>query len=386
MDFEGEICFDVSDFLSQKCMKLNCSQDELAAALSVVNRAVSPNNTLPVLNNILLKAEGKKLFLSATNLEVAISASFEADVENEGTLTVPAKVLTSYVMLLGSDKVKLSVINGTTLEVKTKGSDTKMKGISSEEFPLLPKLDKPDSFMLPVKDLSKAIEQVVFAASTNISRPVLTGIYWQITGKEMKLAATDSYRLGEKTIELEKDVGLDIKFILPSKTAHELAKVLSGTDAKEIEVKVTKSQIKFTVDGVELLSRLIEGNYPDYGKILPSESKTTAALGTEDMMLGLKKVSVIVKDNSNNVKLKTEKGKVVISSDETQVGEGFVELEADTKGESMEVALNVQYLLDVLSHVDDNKVNLGLNDALSPVKIVSAKPSGTLHIIMPLKV
>lgn len=372
--------------LSQKHMKLTCSQEDLTHALSIVNRAVSPNNTLPVLNNILLKAEGKKLFLSATNLEVAINASFEADVKNEGTLTVPAKALTSYAALLSDKKVDLSVVNGTTLEIKTSGSDTKMKGISSEEFPLLPKLDKPDTFKLPTKDLSKAIEQVVFAASTNISRPVLTGIFWQITGKVMKLAATDSYRLGEKTIELESDVGLDFSFILPSKTAHELAKILSSTEEEEIEVKVTKSQIHFKVDGVELLSRLIEGNYPDYGKILPKECKTSATLKTEDMILGLKKVSVIVKDNSNNVKISVGDGKIIVSSDETQVGQGQVELEAETEGDSLEAALNVQYLLDVLSHVKDKQVNLGLNDGLSPVKVVPAKPSGALHIIMPLKV
>ncbi len=367
-------------------MKLTCSQEDLTTALSIVNRAVSPNNTLPVLNNILLKAEGKKVFLSATNLEVAMSASFEADVENEGTLTVPAKALTSYVALLSEGKVDLSVINGTTLEVKTKGSDTKMKGISSEEFPLLPKLDKPDTFVLPTKRLSSAIEQVVFAASTNISRPVLTGIFWQIKGKEMKFAATDSYRLSEKTVELEKDVGLDISFILPAKTAHELAKVLSATEEKELEVKVTKSQIKFKVDGVELLSRLIEGNYPDYDKILPKENKTTAKLGVEEMTLGLKKVSVIVRDNNNNVKVKIGGGKIVIFSDETQVGQGQVELEAETEGDELEAALNVQYLLDVLGHLGDDQVNFSLNDGLSPVKVVPVKPSGTLHIIMPLKV
>jgi DNA polymerase III subunit beta len=367
-------------------MKLNCLQSDLTTALSIVNRAVSPNNTLPVLNNILLKAEGKKLFLSATNLEIAINASIDADVKNEGALTVPAKVLTGYVSLLRDEKVDLSVVNGTTLEVETTGSDTKMKGISSDEFPLLPKLDKPDSFKLPCKSLGKMIEDTVFSASTNISRPVLTGLFWKIAGKTMKLAATDSYRLSEKTVELEKDLGLDLSFILPSKTAHELAKVLSLTNQGEIEVKVTKNQIKFKVDGIELMSRLIEGNYPDYQKILPKESKTSARLKTEDMVLGLKKVSVIVKENNNNVKVSIEDGKVLISSDETQVGQGTVELPAETEGEKLVAALNVQYLLDVLSHIGDNQVNFGLNDGLSPVKVVPVKASGALHIIMPLKV
>lgn len=367
-------------------MKISCSQADLAAALSIVNRAVSPNNTLPVLNNILLKAEGKKLFLSATNLEVAINASFDADVENEGSLTVPAKVLNGYVSLLGDEKISLAVVNGTSLEIKSTGSDTKMKGISSDEFPLLPKLDKPDTFQMPVENLAKAIEQVVFAASTNISRPVLTGLFWQITGKTMKLAATDSYRLGEKIITLEKDLGLDTAFIVPAKTAYELAKILEATEAKEVEVKVTKSQILFKVDGVELMSRLIEGNFPDYEKILPKESKTTAKLGTEDLILGIKKVSVIVRENNNNIKFKVDSGKLVIFSDDTQVGEGQVELVAETDGDSLETALNAQYLLDVLTRIEDKEVKISLNDGLSPVKVLPAKSSGQTHIIMPLKI
>jgi DNA polymerase-3 subunit beta len=367
-------------------MKLKCLQSDLASALSIVNRAVSPNNTLPVLNNILLKAEGKKLFLSATNLEVAISASIEADVENEGTLTVPAKVLSGYASLLKDETVEISVVNGTTLEVKTRGSDTKMKGISSEEFPLLPKLKDPDDFTLPTRHLQKAVEQAVFAASTNISRPVLTGLYWQIVGKKIKLAATDSYRLSEKTLEMDKDIGLDTSFILPAKTAHELAKALSAIEVDEIKVKVTKNQIQFKIGGIELMSRLIEGNYPDYEKILPKECKTSAKLNTDDLVLGLKKVSVIVRENSNNVRIKVGGGKMLISSDETQVGQGSVELDAETEGEELEAALNVQYLLDILGHINDDKVNFGLNDGLSPVKVLPAQSSGSLHIIMPLKV
>lgn len=367
-------------------MKLTCAQTDLASALSLVNRAVSPNSTLPVLNNILLKAEGKRLFLSATNLEIAISASFEAELENEGTLTVPAKIFSSYVALLNDKDVMLSVNGGNTLQVQSKGSNTKMKGISSEEFPLLPKLDKPDILKFPVKTILSALEQVVFAASTNISRPVLTGVYWQVSGKQTKLAATDSYRLGEKTLMTEKDFEKDLSFIVPSKTAQELMKVLSSTSATEFDAYVSKGQILFKVDGVELMSRLIEGNFPDYEKILPKEIKTTALLSTEDLILGLKKVSVIVRENSNNVRLKVHKDGLQIASEETQVGQGSTDLAAQVTGEGIETALNVQYLLDVLSHLGSKEVNLGLNDGLSPVMVTPTSGTDYLHIIMPLKV
>lgn len=367
-------------------MKLSCAQADLSTALNLVNRAVSPNNTLPVLNNILLRAEGKRLFLSATNLEIAISASFEAEVENEGTLTVPAKVISSYVALLNDKEVSLSVTGGNTLLVQSKGSRTNVKGISSEEFPLLPKLEKPDVFKFPTKVIFAALEQVSFAASTNISRPVLTGIFWQVVGQTMKLAATDSYRLSEKTITLTKDQNVDVAFIVPSKTAQELAKILSATNQDEFEVHVAKSQVLFKVDGVELTSRLIEGNFPDYDKILPKESKTKVSLFTEDFVLGLKKVSVIVRENNNNVKIKVQHDALQIASDETQVGQGVTDLSAKVDGEGLETALNVQYLLDVLSHLNDKEVHLGLNDGLSPVMVTPASSKDYLHIIMPLKV
>ncbi len=367
-------------------MKLICSQPDLSSALSIVNRAVSPNNTLPVLNNILVRAEGRRVFLSATNLEIAINASFEADVQNEGALTIPAKTITAYVSLLANKPVELTVQSGASLELKAEGSKTMIKGIPAEEFPLLPTLNNPDTFKLPVAEFREAIDCVSFAASTNISRPVLTGIYCQINGAKLKLAATDSYRLSEKTITLEKDTGVDLSFIVPSRTAIELAKILSGSQEKEVEVRVSKGQVMFKADGVELMSRLIEGNYPDYEKILPKDAKIGTTMNREEFSLALRKVSVLVKDYNNNVKVRLGDGKLVVFSDETQLGHGTVELPVDAKGETVEVSLNVQYLLDVLGHVDGDEVKIGLNDGLSPVKVEPVKASGTLHIIMPLKV
>lgn len=368
-------------------MKLRCKQADFSLALSLVNRAVSPNNTLPVLNNIYLKAEGKKLLLRATNLEIAISAAMDAEVENEGTLTIPAKLLSSYVNLLENSEVELHVQSGNTLVVRSPGSETKIKGISSEEFPLLPKLEKPESFRLPVRLVREALEQVTFSASTNVSRPILTGLFWQLNGQVLKIAATDSYRLAEKTVQIPKDLSMDINFIVPSKTALEFSKVLEAAKEEEFELAATKGQILFKVDGVELTSRLIEGNFPDYEKILPKETKTKAVLSTEAFQLGLKKLSVIVRENNNNVKIRLEKGKMLIFSDETQVGQGATEIPLENlEGEGTETALNVQYLLDVLNHLHSEKVHFSLNDGLSPVMVCPLPESGYLHIIMPLKV
>lgn len=367
-------------------MKLNCAQADLALALTLVNRAVSSNNTLPVLNNILLKAEGKKLLLRATNLEIAISAAIDAEVENEGTLTIPAKILTSYVGLLEDTSISVSVSNGTTLLIRSPGSETKMKGISSEEFPLLPKLDNPQILKLPVKDMSEALEQVVFACSTNISRPVLTGLFWTINGDTMKVVATDSYRLGEKTLTLDGGEYPETSFIVPSKTAQELGKILETAKEKEFEVRIGKGQILFKIDGVEILSRLIEGSFPDYEKILPKESKSKAVISTEKFIVGLKKMAVLVRENNNNVKIRLEQGKLVIFTEDTQVGQGASEvLTEEMTGDGGETALNAQYLLDVLTRSKSQKVNFSLNDGLSPVMVTPVEVSGIVHIIMPLK-
>lgn len=366
-------------------MKIKCTQHDLSSALAIVNRAVSSNNTLPVLNNIRLFAEKGELKLSATNLEIAINATVMAEVEREGSITVPAKSIAAYIGLLKNEMLELE-LSGTDLLIKSTGSDTNMKGIPSDEFPLLPKIDSGITLFLPADAVRNAIDMVAFAASTNISRPVLTGIFWQMSGDSMKLAATDSYRLAEKTMVLEENIEEDVKFILPAKTAQELSKILGMLDCETLEMRIGKGQIVFTANGVELTSRLIEGNFPDYEKILPTESKTKANILTDDLTLALKKMSVIVRDNNNNVKLSVGSGKVSIVSDETQVGYGNSDLEAETNGDTQETALNASYVLEVLSHLKDDRVYLGLNDGLSPVKVEPAEESGYVHIIMPLKI
>lgn len=367
-------------------MKLSVPQTDFAHALSVVSRAVNPNNTLPVLNNILIVAEGKRVTLRATNLEIAMSASFEANVINEGSLTVPSRALIAYVSLLTGD-LELTVTGGSTLEISAKDSKSTMKGISAEEFPRLPKLESPKSFTLPAAQLKHAIDEVVFSASSNISRPVLTGVLLRIKESTLILTATDSYRLSEKRVSLESSVeNPELSIIIPSKTAFELARVLPDGEKATLEVEVSKGQIAFIADGIQIISRLIEGNFPDYEKILPDSIKTEATLDREAFILALKKVSVIVKDSNNNVRIRVGEQKVEVVSDETQIGQGKAEVVAATTGEVLEAALNVQYLIDVLSHLEDESIHLGLNDGLSPVKVVPEKTSGYLHIIMPLKV
>jgi len=365
-------------------MKLECSGVELASALSIVGRAVSPNNTLPVLNNILLEAKEGRLFLTATNLEIALHASCAAQISLEGALTVPAKTFVSYISFLKDEPVSLEV-DGLTLKVETSGSQTEIKGLASGEFPKLPTLKESQCIDLPTDDLSRALDEVVFSASLNVSRPVLTGVFLLVKDGFMKWVATDSYRLSERTLALGAEAA-DFSLILPAKTITELARILGGSQDKFLKLEHSKNQAKFTVGSVELLTRLIEGQFPDYVKILPKTIQTQAELKADDFLLALRKISVLVKDLNNHVRVRVESGKISVMTEENQLGKGRVELKVQTQGDELETALNVQYLMDILSKLSGEVVDFGLNDGLSPVKVTPQKRSGFLHIIMPLKV
>ncbi len=368
-------------------MKLFCAQKDLDYALNVVNKAIGSNNTLPVLNNILIKAEGKKLFFSSTNLEIAISCSISADVRSEGAITVPAKLITNYVSLLTDEKVEVSVVEGVSLAVNSSSSHTKIKCISSDEFPLIPKVEKGQEFSIGVDDFYKAITETVFAASFNTTRPVLSGVFVKTEGEELKIVATDSYRLAEKTLKPLKTPKESFAVIVPAKTMMELGKILSKSDGKEVKANVSKNQISFSVDGVELISRLIEGKYPDYEKIIPKDSKTKFEVSVEDFSLVLKRVSLFARENNNSVKLSvTNDGRLTVSSEETKVGEEKAEISVKVSGENNKISLNSQYLLDVLTYISDDKVLFSMNDKASPARISPVEGGGYVYIIMPLKV
>ncbi len=368
-------------------MKLFCSQKDLDYAVGIVSKAISPNNTLPVLNNILVKAEGKKLCFSATNLEIAICCSVEADVRNEGSTTVPAKLLASYIALITDDKVEINLMEGNTLSISSASSNTKIKCINADEFPLIPTVEKGVEFTVNTNDFHTSINETVFAASSNVSRPVLSGVLICLKGEFMKLVATDSYRLAEKKIKLEDKPTEDVYCIVPGRTMAELSKVISKSEVKEVKVNISKNQILFSIDGVELISRLIDGRFPDYEKIIPSEAKTTCTVSVEDLSLVLRRVSLFARENNNSVKIAvTNDGRMVVSSEETKIGEEKAELSIKIEGENNKISLNSQYLLDVLTYIEEENVFLQMNDKSSPAVIRPVKTDDYVYIIMPLKV
>lgn len=368
-------------------MKLICAQADLDRALNIVSKAITPNTTLPVLNNILIKAEGNKLLFSATNLEVAIQYFIPAEVKNEGAITIPAKLLSAYIGLLKDDKVEISLLEGDTIHLKSATSQTKIKGINANEFPVIPKAEKENTVKVPTRDLDLAIMQTVFAASTNTSRPVLSGVFFDVTKDAVKLVATDSYRLAERSIELKEKSGATVQCIVPARTIMELGKILNKAQEHDTELNISKNQILFIVGDVQLMSRLIEGKFPPYEKIIPKETKTKIEVDSEELVNVVRRVSLFARENNNSIKVSaTNDGKLSISTDETKVGEERAEINVKINGENNKIALNAQYLLDVLNFIQSDKVLLEIEDKLSPAIIKPLKKSDYVYIIMPLKI
>lgn len=368
-------------------MKLICAQADLDLALNIVNKAITPNSTMPVLNNILLRADGKRLYFSATNLDIAIQYFIPADVKNEGSITVPAKLISSYISLLKDDKVEIFIIDNDTVHFRSQTSQTKINGINAHEFPVIPKVEKENTVKIPTKLLETAIMQTAFAASNNTARPILSGVYFDIDKDTLKIVATDSYRLAEKTIKLNEIVATNVQCIVPARTVMELGKILSKLDDPDVELNISKNQVLFIAGDVQLMSRLIEGKFPPYEKIIPKDTKTKIEVDVEELSNVSRRVGLFARENNNSIKVSaTNNGKLSLATEETTVGEEKAELNVIIDGENNKIAINAQYLLDVLTFIQSDKVMFEIYDKLSPAVIRPVKEKDYVYIIMPLKI
>lgn len=386
----GEACRLLKNFYNNRVnqetsMKFICQQQDLAQALNVVSRAISANNTLPVLNNVLVKTENGRAVFIATNLEIAITARIPVTVIEEGGLTVPAKIFTNYVNLLQSGEVEIKRAKNETLEIKAHAAQSRIKGVAAEEFPLIPIVEAVVTFSLSGKVFSDMINKTSFAASGNLTRPVLSGVCFDLKTDRFTMVATDSYRLSEIGFNLIDRLEKSFTSIVPARTTIELGKIIGKYEDARVDVFFTKNQILFRVEDIELTSRLIEGVFPDYQKIIPAAKKSLAQVKRDDFLTALRKVSLFVPDN-NCVKIEVKGDTLKLFTEETQVGSGDTSVLIALEGEENTIALNSQYLLDVLQVLDSENVFLELTDKLSPVVLRTEKDDNFLHIIMPLKV
>lgn len=363
-------------------MKFSCTQENLNYGLNTVSHVASKNVSLPILNNVLIAAENGALKLTTTNLEIGINCQIRGKIEKEGKITIQAKLLSDYINSLPNERVDLEV-EGDNLKIKSGKAKTTIKGSSSEEFPLIPKVEKNKGFQVKAREFKKAITQVIYAAAADESRPEISGVFLKSDGKEIILAATDSYRLAEKKIKAEKasEVG---GVIIPTRTLMEINRILTD-QTEEVSFFINENQILFVFDGIELVSRLIEGQYPEYQQIIPQGGKTKVELNVQEFIKIVKTTSLFCQSGINDISLEIKKGEVVVSASNSQLGENISRLKAEIEGEENNIVFNYRYLLDGLSSVESEEIILELTDNASPGLIKPKGLSDYIYLIMPIR-
>ncbi len=362
-------------------MKLQVTQENLAKALNSVARVANTRGTLPILANVVLRTVGTRLTIAATNLDIAITHYIGSKVTEEGSITVPARLMQDFVSSLPSGVIELS-LDDYKLHITTDQYNSVINGVSAEEFPVMPAITEGKTWSVPAKTLKKALQQVLVAASADEARPVLTGVYFHIHEGNLYMASTDSYRLAEKNIGAVKE---EVKLLIPASAMQDLLRLLGDGD-EAVEVTHDDQQVLFKVGEVELVTRLIEGNYPDYRKLVPSAFATEATLKRADFVNITKVSSLFARESAGSVTvhLDPEAGTVSIRSIASQLGENTASATAKVSSEGT-ITLNSRYLLDALGTLSGDEVKLCFNGKLEPCVLKDAANDDYTHVIMPLK-
>src|SRR6185436_3903363 len=376
-------------------MKLSCLQENLKRGLAIVSHAVAGKSTLPVLSNILLASDDGRLRLAATNLELGITCWIGAKIDEEGAVTVPAKLLADVVGGLPNDKINLALDARTqTLNLTCARFEASIKGIEADEFPVIPTIaEREPTAAFPPDLLRETIDQVAFAAATDDTRPVLAGVLMRLKGKTATLAAADGFRLALRTIELPEPIAEPLEVIVPARALLELARIIGDVEGN-VEVTITPSggQVLFHTESTDLVSRLIEGRYPDIERIIPSSYTTRTVLETQDLAKAVRLASYFATASSNIVRLTIESGgdlapgKLTISANAAEVGDNKGVLDGMVHGEGGQIALNVRFLGEALNAIKTPQIVIETQTAQNPGVFKPVGTEGYLHIVMPMTV
>ena len=363
-------------------MKVATTQAQLAKALSAVSRFVNPRGTLSVLGNVLLATSDGRLKVAATNLELGIDYLIGAKIETEGAITVPARLITDYVNSLSDEKVELTVKDGI-LTLKSKGAESTFNGIEASEFPTIPEVKDGKHVTVSGSGIRNIISKVAFAAALDETRPILSGVLFHFKDPKLVVAATDSYRLAELTMQFEKAKPEELKVVVPAKALNELGRIVEDA---EVTIRTAENQVQFETEDVRLVSRLLEGEYPDYQGIIPGKLETKATVKREDFLAKVKMASLFSRDAGLGVRVtfKTS-GEIELASEAAQVGDSHATLTGKVDGNDTAVTLNARYLLDCLGALETEQVTLETSGKLSPCVVRGAKDSEYLYVIMPLR-
>ncbi len=367
-------------------MKLTCLQENLAKGLSIAGRAVPSRTTMPILGNVLLATDHGQLKLAATNMELSIVHWMGARVETEGDITVPARNFVDLTNSLPPEQVALTLDESTlTLKLSCGSVNASFRGISADEFPLVPEPDDDNGFSIEAADLNTGLTQVTFAASTDESHPVLTGVLAEFEGESMTLAAADGFRLSLREIPLMEPVPSAFDVIIPARALSELMRITSGLE-EPVHISTTRphNQILFQMPDTVLNSQLIDGSFPDVRRIIPRSHKTRVVLGREEILQACKRAAIFARDVANIVSLRIEDGELTVAADSSESGQGSTRLMASVDGEGLEIAFNVRFLIDVFSALDTPQIALELNSPTNPGVVRAVGDDAFIHVVMPM--
>ncbi|HTE22546.1 MAG TPA: DNA polymerase III subunit beta [Candidatus Limnocylindria bacterium] len=362
-------------------MKLQVTQENLTRALNNVSRVANTRGTLPILANVLLKTVGNRLSIAATNLDIAITHYIGSKVGEEGSITVPARLMQDFVSSLPSGVIDLK-LDDYKLNISTDKYQSVINGISAEDYPVMPAIADGKSWKIAGKTLKAGLQQVVMAASNDEARPVLTGVYLHSHEGDLYMVATDSYRLAEKKLMKSTD---EVQLLIPATALQDLLRIL-GEYEGDVNVTHDDQQVLFKVGDIELVTRLIEGSYPDYRKLIPSNFASSAKLKRADLTNITKVSSLFARESAGSVTihLDGEKSQVSIRSVASQLGENTSAATAEVTGDGI-ITLNSRYILDALHALSGEDVTFSFNDKLEPTVLADPKAGDYLHVIMPLK-
>ncbi|MCX5992615.1 MAG: DNA polymerase III subunit beta, partial [Chloroflexi bacterium] len=371
-------------------MKLSCLQENLNRGLGIIGRAVASRTTLPITQNVLISTDESQLKLAATNLEIAISCWIGAKIEGEGSITIPARVLTEFVGSLPSDIISLN-LKHHTLELKCGRYEARINGLDAADFPPIPQVGDGFNTKVKAEDLKQAISQVAFAAATEESRPVLTGVQTEFEGSKLTMAAADGFRLAVHRTTLAEPVKEKVAMIIPAKAYHELNRLMGSEDQEiEITLNAQKSQVLFKLKGIEMVSQLIQGAFPNYSQLIPQTYGTKARIDVAEFLRAIKMAAIFARDGSGIARVivtpgaTPEAGKITISARADEIGDNIGEIDALVDGEAAKIAFNARYLADVLSVVKQAQVSLEVTTPSNPGVIRPVGTDNYDHVVMPM--
>src|ERR671919_385492 len=371
-------------------MNVSVMQENLARGLGMVSRAVSTRATLPVLANVLLRTEDSGLKLTATNLEIGINCWVPGKVEEGGEITVPAKLITDLVASLPNQRIDLVLsAKDRTLKLTCGSNRASIKGIDADEFPVVAAIGDSPATSVDARVLREALGEVVFAAASDESRPILTGVLTKLNGDQMTLAAADNYRIAVRSVTLDKPVQPEMSIVVPGRSYAELMRILPDAEAPiEITVTPNKSQVLFHVEGTDLVSRLIEGQFPNYEPVIPTSHSSRAVIDREAFLSGTRRASIFARDSANIVKVELSgdgSEGLAITAHAADVGENADTLDATVEGQPTTIAFNARYLIDVLANLRADQAALELSGPLAPGVVRGVGKDDYVHVIMPVR-